>query len=842
MDSMDSDTNSEMSGEEKDALIEELKQSKFILEQQILASNQAFNSIIVELEEKNAGMNQAFDEVQHLNGLVKNVNDVMSGLLIVTDLEGNINNINRAIELELGYNIKDLLNTNVDQLFHSQDLSIWQKMSRDEGVFPSRLLQAIEEQGEVQQEVQIRANTKSATYVYHAMTAAPLFTKKGKKIGGVITAYSVNDRVKKEMQLRQSEEKFRLTTDAATDAIVLMNSDDEVTYWNKGAQATFGFSEAEMLGESLHEKVIPMADGAMVAAGLAGFRKSGKGSVVGITREVHAQRRNGEVFPCEVSVSGVQLDGEWHAVGIIRDITDRKKSEKLLMQAMQEAELANEAKGMFLANMSHEIRTPMNGIIGMTDLLLKTKTDDKQRDFLEKIKYSSSTLLNIINDILDYSKIESGMLKIESARFNLNNILDSVRALIELKAKEKGLEFNINLSPEVENEYLGDSVRIIQILLNLCSNAVKFTKQGSIDIRVKVLRHFEKEVMLQFDVMDTGIGIPEEYQQKMFQSFTQADLSTTRKYGGTGLGLTISKKLANMMEGDIWCNSQEGRGTTFSFSVGLMKADVINGDASDELKFSAAHNVLVIDDNASAREIYQEKLTDLGAKVTLASNAKEINRLIKQDHWHAILLDLNMPEISGYAVVKDIIETCPDDLRKVIIQTAYGKNIDHDRLEGISPAQILIKPIEIAQLYDVVEAVSTVTEIKVIDTSVDHLSGKNILLVDDNDINRLIATEMLEDMKTNVMEAVNGEDAVNKVRENTFDVVLMDIQMPVMDGIDATKAIIKEHNGNHPPIIAMTAHVMKTEVDKFLSVGMVAHVGKPIDVVALENTLIEVLS
>lgn len=836
------DEDKKLTSEEKDDLIEELKKSKFALEQQILASNQAFNEIIAELESKNTEVNSALGEVRSLNSLFESVNDVMSGLLIVTNMQGIVNSVNRAIEVDLGYKRENIVGKSVDNIFHDQDLSFMSSDLSDSS--GSVIMGVIANRGEYEGELRIRAATRQNLYVHYALTAAPLFSKKGKQIGAVITAYSVDDRVKKEIELVQNEEKFRLTTDSASDAIVLINSRDEVTYWNKGAEKIFGFTEDEMLGKSLHEQVIPMADGAMVAEGLAGFQSTGQGSVVGITREVHAQRKNGEVFPCEVSVNAVNLDFEWHAVGIIRDITERKEHEKELTQAKQEAEKANEAKGMFLANMSHEIRTPMNGIIGMTGLILKTELSEKQRDYLSKIKFSAETLLNIINDILDYSKIESGMLDLEHTIFSINDLLENVKALIGVKAEEKGLDFVINISKNVPPDLIGDPVRITQVILNLCSNAVKFTEKGEVSVSVKLLRTSDRHAILKFDVIDTGIGISEEYQKRMFQSFTQADLSTTRKYGGTGLGLSISKRLANMMDGDIWCSSELGTGTTFSFTVAAEVVNILDEEINQELKFTSPFNILVVDDNEQAREIYTTLLRTMGAKVSSTYLEDDIRKEVLLDGWDVILLDLNMPELSGYDVVKLIAEKNPASLKKIIIQTAYGENIRREWLKDINDALIFTKPIDQEMLYKVVDMVATgcVLSEDVVQTIQNPLKGKRVLLAEDNEINRLIASEILEDLSMEVIEVQDGKQALDMVLSDEFDVILMDIQMPVMDGIEATQEIIKQTSGKHAPIVAMTAHVMENEIERFYDVGMVGHIGKPIDTDNLTTTLKRLIS
>ena len=330
----------------------------------------------------------------------------------------------------------------------------------------------------------------------------------------------------------------------------------------------------------------------------------------------------------------------------------------------------------------------------------------------------------------------------------------------------------------------------------------------------------------------------------MFQSFTQEDLSTTRKYGGTGLGLSISKKLVDMMRGDIWCNSVEGKGTTFSFTVELKEESVIADRDQIDHKFTSQWNLLIVDDDSRALDIYSEVLTQMGAKITVAQDLGDLKEKVLQTHWHCILLDLNMPEFSGYDVVHLVEEQTPENLKKIIIQTAYGKAVSKESLHHIPEERILSKPVKSEHLYSVIEALAHGDEpnLPSQNTEENELSGKSILLVDDNEINRLIATEVLEDFGVVVEEACDGKEAVSKVSAGSYDVILMDIQMPVMDGVEATRTIIKDHPGHHAPIVAMTAHVMQDEIEGFYNAGMVGHVGKPIDTDELKKVLVSVLT
>ncbi|WP_198159464.1 response regulator [Grimontia marina] len=538
-------------------------------------------------------------------------------------------------------------------------------------------------------------------------------------------------------------------------------------------------------------------------------------------------------------------------VGLFVDVTTQKRLESDLISAKDQATEASKAKGEFLANMSHEIRTPMNAILGMSHLVLMTDLSDKQRNYVGNIEKAGKSLLGIINDILDFSKIEAGKLTVEHTEFRFSEVLDNISNIISIKAKEKDLELIFDIDPDLPDDLVGDPLRLGQIIINLTGNSVKFTETGEIIIRAHKVTDADEIIEIQFDIEDTGIGMNDDQLGRLFQSFSQADGSITRKYGGTGLGLTISKSFVELMGGRIWVESEPGKGSTFSFTIRCGRSESSIKEKVARATILNDKRVLVVDDNHASRDIMYALLDNLELRVAAVSNGEEAVSEVESadkinDGFDVVVMDWKMPGINGDEATLLIRDKPLNKMPKVILASAYGEDsgLINEEVQKVFDASI-VKPINPSTLFDALMEAFGHEEMKLTNcheaekdkTEEVDFTGLKILLVEDNVINQEVAKGILEQFNPTIEVAENGQVALEKVQEDKFDIVLMDMQMPVMDGLTATRKIREVEALASLPIVAMTANAMERDVKQCKEAGMNDHVSKPIDVEELIKSI-----
>jgi len=653
--------------------------------------------------------------------------------------------------------------------------------------------------------------------------------------------------------LAMVEERSRLILSSVDEGICGLTPEGGTAFINTAGAQMLSFAPEELVGQSMHALVhYAHADGSSFPWEECSMYQTAQDGKHRVVSDEVLWRKDGSWFPAEYSTTPILKDGK--VVGTVvtfRDITQRLRVDAELRAAKEVAESATKAKSDFLANMSHEIRTPMNAIIGMTHLALKTDLSSKQADYLNKVKSASQSLLAIINDILDFSKIEAGKLDIEKTDFQLESVLDNLSSIVSQKAQGKNLEFLISARHDIPPNLVGDPLRLGQILINLANNAIKFTDRGEVLITVAMEEQLTDNVKLKFSVRDSGIGMTPEQSARLFQAFSQADTSTTRKYGGTGLGLSICKRLVEMMDGHIWVESQAGLGSTFYFTA---RFGIGSGQKRKQfIPDLAGIRALVVDDNAQAREILTDDLRVFGLRADSVASGQDAVREIaaadSQDPYRLVLMDWHMPGMDGLEasrIIKrnDRLKNVP----KIVMVTAFGREDIRNEAEEIGVDSYLLKPVNSSLLYDTLVDLFGMAPTEQrprgpkAGAIAHYATGIRVLLVEDNEVNQQIATELLQSAGAIVTLATHGAEAVKILTEGDqpvpFDVVFMDLQMPEMDGITATKLLRSYPHLKQIPIIAMTAHALVEERNRCIDAGMNDHVSKPIDPDALFSSLL----
>ena len=641
------------------------------------------------------------------------------------------------------------------------------------------------------------------------------------------------ERRRAEKESSKQSNYFQALVENTPTAVVLIDTDEKILHCNTAFEKLYNYKREEIKGKNIDKLVAPK-EYVEEAANLSKRM---------LTQRIHkiTKRKRKDDSLVDVELFGVPLfvEDEWAgSLVIYHDIS-------VLVEARQAAEEANRAKSEFLANMSHEIRTPMNGVIGMLDIVLDTSLDAEQQEYLTIALESAESLLTLINDILDYSKMEAKKLDLEEIAFDLRNTIEGAAYTLVHQAEEKGLALASLIPPDLPTNLLGDPSRLRQILINLTSNAVKFTEEGEVLIRAKRIKEDDKQVEILFSVQDTGIGIPTDRLEAIFERFTQADGSTTRKFGGTGLGLAISQHLVEAMGGEMNVESEYGKGANFSFTLGFSKQAKITDESKVRVKNLRGLNILIVDDNATNRIILKKMIEGFGATSHSTTSGKEgIDALLIARHTNAIpydilLLDMQMPEMDGEQTARAIFSDPRNKNLSVVVLTSMGKRGDAKRLQKLGCAGYLLKPIKQEMLFNAL--VRVMNEKAALPPGTGRLVTRHlvkeekrrkqrILLVEDNPVNQKVAIALLQKDGHSVEMVENGKKAVEKIIANTYNLVLMDVQMPVLDGISATRQIRAWEAGvSHIPIIAMTAHAMQGDRERCLEAGMDDYLSKPLD-------------
>jgi two-component system sensor histidine kinase/response regulator len=681
-------------------------------------------------------------------------------------------------------------------------------------------------------------------------TKVPLRDMAGRAIGTLGISRDITRQHEMDELLHQERDRLRTLIDNLPDYIFIKDSHFRFVTVNKAHALTFNCKdESELIGKDDFQFCPP----ALAEFYREDDRRVLEGQVL-VNREEAFQTASGEnrwVLTTKVPLRSKSGDVTG-LVGICRDITDRKYAEFELQRAKEAAEVANKTKSEFLANMSHEIRTPMNAVLGMTELVLGTELTATQRDFIETAHQSAESLMEILNDILDFSKIEAGRIELETYPLDIRECLGDAMRTMSVRAHSKKLELACRIAPEVPTMVVGDGLRLRQVVLNLVGNAIKFTEKGEVVLGVDYIQGHNDDIELHFQVRDTGIGITPEQQQRIFKAFEQADSSMTRRFGGTGLGLAISARLTELMGGSIWVESRYGLGSTFHFTVKLQAATQPVNRTVVKPQNVRGLKVLIVDDNETNRRILEEMCTNWQMRPSSVADANAALELLQREAaagepFPLVLTDASMPEIDGFTLIEHIRGQATISSTIIVMLTSVDQRPDPKREKALNIRSFLVKPVKQSDLFDaIVEAVHGEIELPEAEIPGNRLANippLRILLVEDSLPNQKLAIGLLSRFGHTLELAVNGQIAFETATTGQFDLILMDIQMPVLNGLEATKLIRtwESSRGRHVPIVAMTAHAMKGDRETCLAAGMDGYVSKPVRPLELAEALQSVL-
>jgi len=756
--------------------------------------------------------------------------------VVITDADGRIEYVNPKFTTVTGYSFEEALGQNPRIL----------KSGRQPREFYQDLWQTITAGGEWRGE--FLNKRKNGEFYWEFASISSLKDTDGAVTHFLAVKEDITARKKAEEELRRQKDFNETIWNSISDAIAVIDLRNcLIVDANQTFLRELGLPKSEALGKTCYELTHKAAEMCDVSAHPCPLKDMFEGRLPALVEHVHTDSSGSEKY-VEVAVFPIKDDqgGTTQVVHVSRDVTTRKLFEQALEKAKVQAEAASVAKSQFLANISHEIRTPMNGIIGMTELALDTELTGEQREYLNLVKSSAESLLGLLNDLLDFSKIEAGKLELEPIDFFLRDSLEEALRLMSYRAQEKGLEISLHVDPEVPDALVGDPGRLRQVCLNLIGNAVKFTEQGEVIIRVTLESKTDGDRILHFTVADTGIGIAPDKQKLIFAAFTQADGSITRKYGGTGLGLAITAQMVELFGGQIWVESELGRGSTFHFTTrfGLQKEPEVKSASLDYSRLRGLP-VLVVDDNATARRILIEVLSQWGLNPTAVEDAsaalKAVEEAYAQDSPFAmILLDYRMPDMGGFELAKHLLSTPALNDAPMIMLTSSAQRGDAARCREVGITGYLPKPFKQSELWAVMKSALEETppqnlffpeKIITRHSARAAIQGLTILVAEDNPINQRLIERLLTKHGHSVRLAGNGREALKNWGSESFDLILMDIQMPIMNGLEAVAAIRKKEEaagGRRTPVVALTAHALKGDQERFLKAGMDGYVVKPI--------------
>ena len=675
-------------------------------------------------------------------------------------------------------------------------------------------------------------------------------------LAGLVLGALISERDAGEQRLSQEEARMRLLLESTGEAIYGVDIKGECTFCNLAMLRLLRCASRDgVLGRNIHDVIHhTRRDGSPYPRNECVLQREFLAGRTFHEADELLWRADGTSFDAEIWCHPLLQQGRMlGAVVTFVDITERKKAQEVLRQAKEDAEAANRAKSEFLANMSHEIRTPMNGILGMTTLALETNLDSEQRDYLNMVKSSGESLLTLLNDILDLSKIEAGRLDLEITALSVEDCIEAAVQPLALGAQQKGIELLWNVSKDIPDVVRGDSTRLRQVLINLGGNALKFTTQGQVSIYAQLAGTTENGLVLHFTVSDTGIGIPQDKQRKIFEAFAQADMSTTRRYGGTGLGLSICQRLVHLMGGRIWVDSEEGRGSQFHFTITVLREPGQEKVGKAGRTPPRGWRVLAVDDNLLNREFLERLFSTWNIKAVLAASAEEASAHIAEshrtgEHFSTILIEKDLRSPGGLALLALVRASPAASVPVILAHSGLLDAAERARSEQLGVTRTILKPFRRSALYEALRASHGLVDEASVPApekpAEKRPTSLRILLAEDNAVNQRLISRLLEKMGHVVTIASDGQAALRVTAQQEFDLVAMDMQMPLMDGIEATQEIRAREKqfGKHLPIIAMTANVFEEDRERCQLAGMDGYVGKPVTAKSIEMEIARVMA